>query len=343
MESNLMPSVISKVHLQMNNESQEFKRRLETYQNWRSQAVSKHALARAGFQFIGPGDKVQCAFCKGKMYDWAPGDNPFTLHQKFFPCCAFILQAAVDNRKAVKPQYNKLAERRTSFSTAPVPIPPNLLAAAGFYYDGEQTRCFYCGVGLRDWGLGDDPFHVHLMFNPCCGYIRNTSNFQRLGISERADWSLADRRSLRQTAGASLIKDTDLLVKLDDVNTSLPLVKELLDAYDLETILKEMKLHVIETGRNYKTVEGFVAGVNKRNKAVRNRATGIEMTGPVHELSAENQRLRQLKLCNTCNNEDSVALLPCGHLVSCYTCAATIQECPVCSSRILGSVPVYYS
>ncbi|XP_067671660.1 baculoviral IAP repeat-containing protein 8-like isoform X1 [Haliotis asinina] len=296
---------------------------------------------RPGIKF-GFDYQVQCEVCGG-MYNWSEGDDPFVKHQKLFPSCAFIIQLEQDMKKPVAVQYRTQYQRLATFSTAPVPIPPNLLAAAGFYYDGEQTQCFYCGVGLRDWGLGDDPFHVHLMFNPCCGYIRNTSNFQRLGISERADWSLADRRSLRQTAGASLIKDTDLQAKLDDVNTSLPLVKELLDAYDLETILKEMKLHIIETGRNYKTVDGFVTGVNKRNKAVRNRATGIEMTGPVHELSAENQRLRQLKLCNTCNKEDSVALLPCGHLVYCYTCAARIQECPVCSSRILGSVPVYYS
>ncbi|XP_046584468.1 baculoviral IAP repeat-containing protein 8-like isoform X2 [Haliotis rubra] len=326
----------------MNNESPEFKRRLETFQEWRSQAVSEHALARAGFQFIGPGYKVQCDVCGG-LYNWSKGDDPFAEHQKLFPNCAFIIQLEQDMKKPVTAQYQTQYQRLATFSTTPLQISPNLLAAAGFLLEGDLTRCFYCGVGLRDWGREDDPFHVHLMFNPCCGYIRNTSNFQRLGISEHANWSLAGRRSIRQTARASLIKDPDLQAKLDDVNTSLPLVKELLDAYDLETILEEMQLHIIKTGRNYKTVAGFIAGVDKRKEAARNRATSIQIPRPSPQLSAENRRLRQMKLCKKCSNEDSVAFLPCRHLVRCYSCAATIRECPNCHSRIHGLVPVYYS
>ncbi|XP_071094395.1 baculoviral IAP repeat-containing protein 8-like [Haliotis cracherodii] len=331
----------SGVCLHINNESPQFRRRLNTFQALNSRTV-QYSLARAGFKLIGPGTKVQCDVCMGR-YNWTEGDDPFAEHQKYFEDCAFIIQLAQDMKKPVTAQYKAQYQRLASFSSRPFQILPNLFAAAGFYYDGEQTRCFYCGLELRDWGPCDDPFLAHQMFNPCCGYIRNRSNFQTLGISEYADWSLADRTSLRQIVGASLIKDPHLRGQLDEVNSSLPLVVELSNVYDLETILKEMKLQIIRTGMNFETVADFISGVDKRKEAMGNKTTDTQMAGQGPQLFSENQRLHQLKLCKSCNTDALVVFLPCGHLVSCYLCAATIQKCPICRAGIHGTVPVYYS
>lgn len=53
MESNQMTGAISKVGLQITNESPEFRERLDTFQDWRSSVVNKYSLVRAGFKFIG--------------------------------------------------------------------------------------------------------------------------------------------------------------------------------------------------------------------------------------------------------------------------------------------------
>ena len=41
------------------------------------------------------------------------------------------------------------------------------------------------------------------------------------------------------------------------------------------------------------------------------------------------------------DKEVGVVFLPCGHLVTCTSCAPTVAECVVCRTRISSSVRVY--
>ena len=52
-------------------------------------------------------------------------------------------------------------------------FPPNVMAKAGFFYTGhnDDVSCFYCGVGLQDWGTYDDPFLEHALHSHTCPYI----------------------------------------------------------------------------------------------------------------------------------------------------------------------------
>ena len=51
---------------------------------------------------------------------------------------------------------------------------PKQLADAGFYYIGlsDQTKCFYCEGGLRNWQPDDDPWTEHARWFSKCGYVR---------------------------------------------------------------------------------------------------------------------------------------------------------------------------
>ena len=51
---------------------------------------------------------------------------------------------------------------------------PKQLADAGFYYIGlsDQTKCFYCEGGLRNWQPEDDPWTEHARWFSKCGYVR---------------------------------------------------------------------------------------------------------------------------------------------------------------------------
>lgn len=67
--------------------------RLDTLaQNWpKPEIVRPEDLARAGMFYIGPGDRVQCAFCKGKLEDWIRGEVALDEHRKHFGSrCPFI-------------------------------------------------------------------------------------------------------------------------------------------------------------------------------------------------------------------------------------------------------------
>nr|XP_024782591.2 baculoviral IAP repeat-containing protein 7 isoform X2 [Pan paniscus] len=52
-------------------------------------------------------------------------------------------------------------------------VPPELLAAAGFFHTGHQdkVRCFFCHGGLQSWKRGDDPWTEHAKWFPSCQFL----------------------------------------------------------------------------------------------------------------------------------------------------------------------------
>ncbi|XP_057559931.1 baculoviral IAP repeat-containing protein 7 isoform X2 [Hippopotamus amphibius kiboko] len=55
-------------------------------------------------------------------------------------------------------------------------VPPELLAAAGFFHTGQQdkVRCFFCHGGLQCWEQGDDPWTEHAKWFPSCEFLLRT-------------------------------------------------------------------------------------------------------------------------------------------------------------------------
>ena len=48
------------------------------------------------------------------------------------------------------------------------------MAEAGFYYNGfsDQTKCFYCDGGLRNWQSEDNPWTEHARWFSKCSFVR---------------------------------------------------------------------------------------------------------------------------------------------------------------------------
>ncbi|XP_041370861.1 baculoviral IAP repeat-containing protein 2-like [Gigantopelta aegis] len=91
--------------------------RLETFSAWpRSKEQIPELLARAGFYYHGDDakpDRVKCAYCQGRMYDWQPGDDPWVEHARCFPGCAYIkLCLGQDYIDDVQAQMSEMAEKR---------------------------------------------------------------------------------------------------------------------------------------------------------------------------------------------------------------------------------------
>ena len=47
-----------------------------------AQQVSAEKLARAGFYFTGPADRVQCFSCRKTVENWCRGDQPVERHKE---------------------------------------------------------------------------------------------------------------------------------------------------------------------------------------------------------------------------------------------------------------------
>nr|CAD7199114.1 unnamed protein product [Timema douglasi] len=73
------------------------------------------------------------------------------------------------------PQYASIDARMKSFDGWPVSLKqrPDKLSEAGFYYTGkgDQTVCFHCGGGLKDWEDYDDPWTEHALWFSKCAYV----------------------------------------------------------------------------------------------------------------------------------------------------------------------------
>ncbi|RWS10821.1 putative inhibitor of apoptosis-like protein [Dinothrombium tinctorium] len=64
---------------------------------WPLTHLDPKELAKAGFFYLLNSDRVQCAFCRGVVCDWEPGDIPLMEHMRHFPRCPFLLEYDVGN------------------------------------------------------------------------------------------------------------------------------------------------------------------------------------------------------------------------------------------------------
>jgi hypothetical protein len=57
-------------------------------------AVPIEKLVKAGLEYKGPPDKVQCRKCGGQWYGWQARHDPMAIHKEDFPKCPFVVAAA---------------------------------------------------------------------------------------------------------------------------------------------------------------------------------------------------------------------------------------------------------
>ncbi|XP_064154530.1 baculoviral IAP repeat-containing protein 7 isoform X5 [Anguilla rostrata] len=308
--------------------------RFRTFQDWPSDApVTAVDLAKAGFYFLGPGDKVKCFCCGGILRFWVHGDSPLGEHERHFPTCSFVLGRNVGNiqrlpapgspdavdgqllsqlqrmtvddqvvvGQAVYPEMEAEESRLTTFHNWPTGalVQPEVLASAGFFYTGhgDNVKCFYCDGGLRNWEPGDDPWQEHAKWFPRCEFLLQTRGQQYVSSIQESYFNIGETRGSGQSALAR------------DISSGHEPVERL----------------------------GTSAGVEGTHPHVKEK---------VGDLSPEEQ-LRQLqeeRTCKVCMDKlVSIVFIPCGHLVVCTDCAASLRHCPICRAVIRGSVRAFMS
>ncbi|XP_046571592.1 uncharacterized protein LOC124279761 [Haliotis rubra] len=70
------------------------------------------------------------------------------------------------------------ALRLRSFQGVDIVASSLCLVAAGFYAtgDGDETRCFSCGITHRNWTSSDNPFQIHASISPTCNHVTGTDD-----------------------------------------------------------------------------------------------------------------------------------------------------------------------
>ena len=75
-----------------------FQSRMDTFSGWDENPVCRIpalVLAKAGFYFIGPDDRVKCYVCKKRLMNWDSDDNVWAEHRRLSPMCKLVNSAVI--------------------------------------------------------------------------------------------------------------------------------------------------------------------------------------------------------------------------------------------------------
>ncbi|KAM8754374.1 baculoviral IAP repeat-containing protein 7 [Acanthopagrus schlegelii] len=378
--------------------------RIRTFHNWPADApVTSGDLAKAGFFFVGPGDKVQCFCCGGILRCWVHGDSPAVEHKRHFPTCSFILGRAVGNipfqigssdsvdgqllsqlqrmtmddqgtaGQAVYPEMEGEESRLTTFHNWPTEasVQPDVLARAGFFYTGhgDNVKCFYCDGGLRNWEPGDDPWQEHAKWFPRCEFLIQSRGQDYISNIQDAHFHLGETVGGSQTTtGRDIGSRNDMVGGLAASSAMLsPVVQTVLQmGFDAGLVESLVQTKYLLTGQHYTSVSDLVTDVLQAEQEDRQRGSqsrepsetrqgsssgNVRTQTPIREKAVKDpspeELLRQLqeeRTCKVCMDKlVSIVFIPCGHLVVCGDCAASLRHCPICRAVIRGSVRAFMS
>ncbi|KAK9402475.1 inhibitor of apoptosis protein-like [Crotalus adamanteus] len=150
-----------------------------------------------------------------------------------------------------------------------VPVHPQQLADAGFYYVGrnDDVKCFCCDGGLRCWETGDDPWVEHAKWFPSCEYLiyRKGQEFVRQ-VQARYPHLL---QQLLSSADTPVDENTEApIIHFESgENTSedatimkTPMVEAVLEmGFSRKLVKQTVQSKILTTGENYKTVNDLVS------------------------------------------------------------------------------------
>ncbi|XP_039600264.1 baculoviral IAP repeat-containing protein 2 isoform X1 [Polypterus senegalus] len=245
--------------------------RLDTFQNWNVSNVMPSELAKAGFYYTGQSDRVMCFSCGGTLSNWEPGDRAVVEHQRHYPQCRFMRGERTENVPLTplcvsNPVMQLYEERLATFINWPtrIPVRPDQLAKAGFYYVGrnDDVKCFCCDGGLRCWESGDDPWVEHAKWFPRCEYLLQErgqdfvhqiqARFPRL-FEQLLSNGDNNSREFSDPPGFEEERSEDAVM----MNT--PIVKAALEmGFERNLVKQTVQSKILATGENYKTVQDLV-------------------------------------------------------------------------------------
>lgn len=279
------------------------------------------------------------------------------------------------------PQFALLNDRLKTYINWPADKKqtPQVLAEAGFYHTGETDTviCYCCDGGLCNWDEEDDPWIEHTRWYPRCTYVRQRKGDQFVNSVKRNEFSFStdsnpdvdDANKVASpsvTQGSTLNSDVQIPEsnggpKISQSIRKSPTVLAVLElGYEENIVEYVIKKKIKETGSAFAKASLLLEAVVKhieeagpvvskdqqeeleeQHEALVNPENQLNMDDKLRE---ENRLLKEQKTCKIClDNDLSIVFLPCGHFVSCATCAPSLKNCPLCRSQIMGLVRTYMS
>ncbi|NXO03042.1 BIR protein, partial [Rhinopomastus cyanomelas] len=246
--------------------------RLRTFHSWPLTFLSPADLAKAGLYYLGTADRVACFTCGGQLSNWEPKDNAVAEHRRHFPACPFVENLAREqasfNVSNVSMQTHEARVKTFISWPARIPVQPEQLADAGFYYVGrnDDVKCFCCDGGLRCWESGDDPWIEHAKWFPRCEYLLRVKGGEFVSQIQARFPHLLEQ--LLSTSDTPVDENIDPPIihfepgesrSEDAVMMNTPVVTAALEmGFSRKLVKQTVQSKILTTGENYKTVNDLV-------------------------------------------------------------------------------------
>ncbi|NXW75964.1 BIR protein, partial [Hirundo rustica] len=247
--------------------------RLRTFHSWPLTFLSPTDLAKAGLYYLGTTDKVACFTCGGQLCNWEPKDNAVSEHRRHYPNCPFVENLIRDqqnfNVSNVSMQTHEARVKTFINWPTRIPVQPEQLADAGFYYVGrnDDVKCFCCDGGLRCWESGDDPWIEHAKWFPRCEYLLRVKGREFVSQIQARFPHLLEQ--LMSTSDPPVDENLDPPIirfepgesrSEDAIMMNTPVVKAALEmGFSRRLIKQTVQSKILATGENYKTVNDLVS------------------------------------------------------------------------------------
>lgn len=248
--------------------------------------------------------------------------------------------------KPKHPKYGILAVRLNTFKgRSPLAThSPADVAAAGFFYptgNSNSVICFYCGIEVQKWEVGDTPWGKHARRSPDCMFVVNIKGQEFIKMEKLKELSPEEycprktREGEVETDGPSGNGSSNL----DTMNN--PAILSLIQNGYNDTIVKQAVVYHQKRnrGRSFSAKEllEIIFDIEDNNIQLYESETEV----PVALTDIEQQQSDDL-FCRRCSdNPVSVVFLPCGHLCVCTDCAPSIKHCMLCKQLVKGTVRTY--
>ncbi|XP_060589383.1 baculoviral IAP repeat-containing protein 3-like isoform X2 [Ruditapes philippinarum] len=333
--------------------------RLLSFQGWPPyKHQTPQLLAEAGFWYAGFNDNVKCFYCDGGLRNWETGDEPWEEHARWFPKCPFVVQ--VKGQEFIN---NVLREKGVELPASIQTVAPanrEQQSTGKYRIEEREIRARMDSPNIRkvlELGFsrdvvmntlrkrlretGDDFPSITTLMEAI--YKEEAEETRRQSQNPPQSQNNAPSQNATQSKNSSQSSAITGSENVSDQTGSNDIIEEIAGMTDLTVNQSEINKDKGKQDPGTSKKKPDVKGSSKNDIADdMSGKSSPHVHAQADDLMKENIELKEQRLCKICMVSDAnVVFLPCGHLVSCATCAPALQQCPICRASIKGTVRTY--
>ncbi|XP_060551150.1 baculoviral IAP repeat-containing protein 2-like isoform X2 [Ruditapes philippinarum] len=302
--------------------------RVLSYNDCGDIVIPPDSLATSGFFYAGFGDCVRCFQCGVGLRHWSEEDDPWIEHSRWSKDCLFVQQVRGQEFVNIVQMAVQYSQNQNGNDQTPGGSP------TGSSSDAEIERQMHTDAAQSVLEMGYTPHVIRSALRA----IRDGNDGRTLSatilmekIFELEDEASANVENNQSIQGTSLNQSNTIAQAPDPVNNNTQSQRVSLDTSLASS--NSARTQSVTASLTTNASSGVTRTQNKKSQLLEQK-----------KLKQENEQLKQQSLCTKCKQNDvCIVFLPCGHLITCETCAPTIRYCSVegCGKYIKGTVRTY--